>query len=362
MLHQLPYTSSCLLFWAMMPTLLLPVALLEPIEVCPGHNASVSFQYPITSGKSTFEIKHHKGEQECCFYQEDGKIDAQCLKHDQLGRFHVDVNKSPEVLNVTFTIYNVQEGDENVYSLVFGEEDENGEWRKDTNVVNIDVRDVPGKAQCSVKMSAYSFSELQEVHCEAPLSVDGGGLLACFLNKRKAPFLHQPKHSSTHVRAVFWLNIGSSMQCCSYAANCEKDADGCHDFVHSAPTTDNSPTGISPTIRNEDGERSPKTSPTSSNAVSSEGCHIDESLVHVSLPSSQADGMDGIINALSSISVSSVFVTIFGILFVECFTALDKNRRYVINRRYVLMYLAVLTVLSALTFTSTMYLMIYKDK
>ncbi|XP_072180948.1 uncharacterized protein [Diadema setosum] len=151
----------------------------------------------------------------------------------KVNRFTVKVNKTEDELTITLTISDAEKKDSGIYIMLVSE-DRGGEHHGDIREVYVDVITPPSPAECEVTSSSYS-PDWGEVHCSVPLGVDSEpqGSISCFQNDKKAPYLRQPEYSLDQIQAVFWMDVESSIRCCSFSPECEKGPELCLNFTYS---------------------------------------------------------------------------------------------------------------------------------
>ena len=194
-----------------------------------GQTATVNFSAELSSSSEVCELFSLENEKP--FYTHD-QIDLTALKPGQVGRFSVNIIKQGSNFTAQLIITNVDLMDIGVYVLAV--EEMNAQRTRHILDAYIDVTHPPGKAECIVQNSPYS-PKLREVHCQATVSSSGGGLILCFQNGKKAPFITPVRHTESLITGVFWLILhqpSKAIRCCSFEANHEKDSDSCDDYEY----------------------------------------------------------------------------------------------------------------------------------
>ena len=205
---------------------------LKTHEFILGQTATVNFSAELSSSSEVCELFSLENEKP--FYTHN-QIDPTALKPGQVGRFSVNIIKEGSNFTAQLIITNVDLMDIGVYVLAV--EEMNAQRTRQILDAYIDVippPQPPGKAECRVQYSPYS-PKLREVHCQATVSSSGGGLILCFQNGKKAPFITPVSHTERLITGVFWLNLhqpSKEIRCCSFEANQEKDWDSCNDFEY----------------------------------------------------------------------------------------------------------------------------------
>ena len=205
-----------------------PTYSLETYEFSLGTNASVHFVFKLNSDQVTsFEIFTLNAEQP--FYTL-GRINPTALRPEQRGRFEVTSSSGVENFTVTLIIYTIQDVDKGVYVLIV-REDINGQPKDSIIDAYVDVTPPLGKAECSIRESDH-YPTWHQVECNATLGGDKSGSLMCYQNSNKLPTNGPISYSSTHITAVFWMNIEFPINCCSLESDSTEDPNSCTDFIH----------------------------------------------------------------------------------------------------------------------------------
>ena len=207
---------------------------LEYYEFRHGADASVTFNVEMQEG-SVYSSEIFTLNDDRPFYTGE-QVVQESLHPSQVGRLDVETRRKGNLLAVTLDIREVKESDAGVYILSVRED---GPRSRSTIVdAYVDVILPPGRANCTVVPSSYSDDWL-EVRCSATAGSDGGGFLACYQDGKKAAFLEPVDRSEAALTATFWMQIqmSTSINCCSFEANYEKDPAQCTDFTHHLPAS-----------------------------------------------------------------------------------------------------------------------------
>ena len=163
----------------------------------------------------------------------NGTMKPDALNPRQRNRFNISTTWGEDVLQVDLHIREISKIDRGVYVWAVSQHTIRAERLVVSFDVFVDVILPPGRAKCVIISSPYS-SGLREVHCQAAVGSDRGGLLICYQNDVKTPFQSPPAHSATDVSAVFWMDAQYDIKCCSHEANYERVPRHCNDFTKAA--------------------------------------------------------------------------------------------------------------------------------
>ena len=295
--------------------LLVPAHGTESCKFHVGSNASIEFPLELNGGdNSSVTFQMFRLDQPEPFYENGQKV-LSALRPDQYGRFEVTSSQQGTNFTATLLIKDIQVNDSNVYILSLREM-KDGEPLDQLVNAKVDVIPPSSDADCSISDTAY-VSEWYEINCQATLSSEGDGNIACFQNTEAALPNGLMIVSPPIMKASFWVLLDSPINCCSYEINHQEDLSSCTDFVyypanHSIITT---PTASSSPKDTTDGghhTRTPQDGTVQSTAVSSHSTSV-----LVTVPCSNHDNHHAFVVTMIAL-LCIVILIVIALAFWQC--------------------------------------------
>ena len=193
-----------------------------------GQNATINFSTQLRTPYFVCELSTTESENP--FYT-NNQIDPTALKPEQADRFFVNIDITEGTnFTIQLIINNIEEIDSGWYVLTILE------INAQRHIFDAVIRVVrpPGKANCSVWYSTRSL-KLKEVHCQASVGSECGGLIMCYQNGKKVSLITPISRTDTLITGAFGMDLQrqvARIKCCSFVANHQKDSDSCNDFEY----------------------------------------------------------------------------------------------------------------------------------
>ena len=164
-------------------------------------------------------------------------------------RYDIETHDSGHLFTVNLKLYNVNRGDEGVYTLegfvITGKV-----FVRMVSIKNVSVYFPAGKAKCFIRASEYA-TNLHEVHCHA-MSGSRESTLTCFQGGNRLPPYQGPVTDERGVvRGMFWMMDTAPVSCCTFDTQHGVTIESCNDFEWSLRNDAIEPTALDYKYRDE---------------------------------------------------------------------------------------------------------------